>query len=117
MDYSSRTRRSRLQPLARPSVSALMAFIAIMGLGVGLVVRRASTQREAVEAVKQAGGHPGYDWQVGADGISPPPRSPWRQWIGDRVGTDLVDTVVWVYFISHEGTTVSETVMAHIGRL
>jgi hypothetical protein len=69
----------------RLSVRALMLFVLFVGGFLGWVLYRARPQREAVGAIKRAGGTVGYsgdDW----------PR--WRLFIVDVIGRDYFDTVI-----------------------
>ena len=52
-----------LQTLLRLSVRELMVLVLVVGAGLGWMVRSARIQREAVEAIKSAGGTVRYDWE------------------------------------------------------
>ena len=69
----------------RLSVRALMVLVLLVGGCLGRVLYRAQPQKEAVGAIKRAGGTVGYaadDW----------PR--WRQSIVDAIGRDYLDTAI-----------------------
>src|SRR5262249_9079810 len=76
------------------SVRALMAFVLVAGGGVGWVVHRARVQREAVAAIRQAGGRVFYDWeQIPTRGLyrdvlrpNPNGRPGWPKWLVDHLG-------------------------------
>jgi hypothetical protein len=57
-------------PVSRPwrrylrfSVRGLIVLVLVIGAGLGWIVRSARMQREAVAAIKNAGGSVSYDWR------------------------------------------------------
>lgn len=83
--------------LVRFSVRSLMVLILITGGGLGWLIHRAHVQRDAVAAIKRAGGNIAYSWQWsnGAP-VFPIPKPPWPDWVRQRLGSDFVDTVTYV---------------------
>src|SRR5262249_42491537 len=118
----SRPRWRRL-PL-RLSVRALMALIFILGGVYGWIVHRAHIQRDAVAAVRHAGGEVIYDlvYQNGRPmknsmgSVNNPAFSysaPWApKWLVDRVGIDYYANVIQVHF---DGP-ITDADLAHVGR-
>jgi hypothetical protein len=49
--------------LLRFSVRGLIVFVIVIGAGLGWIVHQAHVQRDAVEAIKKAGGTIDYEWQ------------------------------------------------------
>jgi hypothetical protein len=47
----------------RFSVRGLIVFVLVIGAGLGWIVREAHIQREAVAAIKKAGGSVRYSWE------------------------------------------------------
>jgi internalin A len=90
---STGTWRRRL----RISVRGLMALVLLVGGGLGWVTHRAHVQRDAVAAIRRAGGEATYSWQwsncVPASPLSKPP---WSDWVRRTLGPDFIDTVTFV---------------------
>src|ERR1017187_5656777 len=117
--------RKRLQL----SVLGLMVLVLIAGTVLGLVVRKARVQRDAVLAITNtggagsAGGTVYYDWEL-PKGRSPPyiesmdPHSdPWApKWLVDFLGVDYFGHVVYVELFPG-GIHTTDELMAHVGRL
>src|SRR4051812_18842713 len=80
----------------RFSVRGLVIAVLVIGGWLGWIAHRARVQREAVAAIKRAGGHVYYDWERN-DGKPVPNGKPrWPRWLVDRLGIDYfgdVDTV------------------------
>jgi hypothetical protein len=60
----------QLKPISRPwwtylrlSIRRLIVLVLLIGLGLGWMVRSAHTQRDAVTAIRKAGGLVKYDWE------------------------------------------------------
>src|SRR5262245_4332332 len=96
----------------RLSVRALMVVVLITGGVLGWVIHRARVQREAVAAIRQAGGSVSYHDQS-------MPRSSgndwWPRWAADILGIDYFDDVRSVFLESKESDLEAE--LAHVGRL
>ncbi|QDV38837.1 leucine-rich repeat domain-containing protein [Tautonia plasticadhaerens] len=122
----ARPRWRRLVP--RLSVRMLLVLVLVIGGGLGWVVHSARVQREAVEAIRRAGGSVQYDWQVEAERaalkngmggmgggflVLPDAEPPWPRWLVDRLGVDFFGSVVEVDVIGGG----SDALLAHIGRL
>ncbi len=98
---ASRSRRRFL----RFSVRGLIALILLIASGLGWLVSEAHDQRDAVAAIKRAGGVVAYDWEW-RDGDQIPsgkPRAP--NWLVDRIGVDFFGHVTSVEFYSHDTLT------------
>jgi hypothetical protein len=80
----------------RLSVRGLIVLVLIIGATLGWVVRSARVQRQALAAIRRAGGNYGYDWQHIGDEFFPNARGNWREWLVDRVGEDYFAHVKWV---------------------
>ena len=81
----------------RLSIRALLVLILVLACWLGWFVRTARLQREAVAAVKKAGGFVWYDWEWKngdyVQGIQRPPRP---KWLVDRLGVDYFSNVTFV---------------------
>lgn len=99
----------------RYTVRRMMAFVLFLCLTLGWVVNSARIQREAVAAIRRAGGAVQYDWQwkdgVGVNG------KPWGwNWLVDRVGIDYFGHVTGVDFPLRSGIE-AESALIYVGRL
>jgi Leucine-rich repeat (LRR) protein len=93
----------------------LIVVVLVIGVGLGWIVREAHIQRDAVAAIKKAGGVVRYDWEW-RDGNSIPGGEPWApRWLTDRIGVDYFGRVTRVELISVPSAT--NTTLAHVGRL
>jgi hypothetical protein len=105
----------------RISIRALVLFVLIVGSGLGWVVRRARIQRNAVAAIREAGGSYWYDWEY-KEGTSTRywTGEPWApRWLVQLVGPDFFGDVVAVdhYGSPIESRTFSDQDLLQIGRL
>jgi hypothetical protein len=83
----------------RFSVRGLIVLVLVIGVGLGWIVRSAYIQRDAVAAVKKAGGSVSYDREP-SDGDNALAGSPWTpRWLVDFVGVDYFGAVTDVAFI------------------
>jgi hypothetical protein len=88
----SRPRRT----LLRFSVRTLFVLVLLFGAGLGWLVRGARVQREAVAAIRHAGGGVAYDWSW-SDGEPIAAGKPWAPaWLVDLVGVDYFGHVTFV---------------------
>ena len=69
---------SQPDPLLRPwrrflrlSVRGLIVLVLVIGAGLGWIVHQAHVQRDAVAAIKNAGGSVKYDWEWTGGIINP----------------------------------------------
>src|ERR1700744_4722881 len=81
----------------RFSVRGLIAASLVIGGWLGWVVRSARVQRQAVAAIKQAGGRAYYDWERSNGGPIPNGRPRWPRWLVHRLGADYFGDVDTVY--------------------
>ena len=82
----------------RFSLRALIVLVLLIGVGLGWLVRSAHVQRDAVTAIRNAGGVVLYDWEW-TNGKSIPGGKPWApKWLVDLIGVDYFAhvTSVWV---------------------
>jgi internalin A len=99
----------------RFSVRGLIVLVLVIGAWLGWIVRSARIQRDAVAAIKNAGGNVRYDWErnncEGIPGGKPcaPP------WLVDLIGADYFGHVTGVAVSSP--TPVTAATLAHVGRL
>jgi uncharacterized membrane protein len=120
-------RRHRLQI----SIRGLIVLVLVIGgcLGwIAHIVRSAQGQRDAVAAVRKAGGVVLYDWQFDGEKVRVKPGTNtisdevpgWPKWLVDRLGVDAFGSVTQASFHSR-GVSVSsnaiDTAFAHVGRL
>jgi len=92
-----------------------MALVLVLGGGYGWVVHRAQEQRDAVAAIKRAGGDVVYDWQRQFVGLREP--GPWApRWLVDWIGVDYFGNVVeaWLAGPRIQG---AEEALAYVGHL
>jgi internalin A len=101
--------------LLRFSVRALLVIVLVIGVGLGWTVRQAQVQRDAVAAIKSAGGRVYYDWEwrIATKVIGGRPWAP--AWLLDCIGVDFFGHIVRVE--GPASMTQSDAVMAAIGRL
>jgi internalin A len=110
----------QLKPISRPwwtylrfSIRGLIVLVLLMGLGLGWMVRSAHTQRDAVAAIRKAGGLVKYDWEW-SNGYDISGGKPWApQWLLDLIGVDFFGhvTSVWLQPAPTDGA------IAEVGRL
>ena len=93
------TRSWSIRSCFRVSLRGLMALVLVLGGGYGWVVHRAQEQRDAVAAIKAAGGDVVYDWQRKLMDFRREP-GPWApKWLVDRIGVDYFGNVVEVFLV------------------
>src|SRR5579864_8660260 len=91
-------------PIKRPwwsylrlSVTGLMVLVLAVGGWLGWTIRGARIQRDAVAALRVAGGRVLYEWEL-VDGRWKPNGLPrWPGWVVERVGVDVLGSVVHVF--------------------
>ena len=109
-----------VQTTARPrkrfrfTLGVMMALVLAIGGALGWIAYKARVQRQAVAAIRKAGGSVSYDWQY-KDGKRFPNGKPrGAKWLRDAIGPDAFDTVTMVGL---GGANTDDAVMAHVGRL
>ncbi len=96
---SAKSWRHRL----RVSVRALMILVLLLAIGLswtvylGRIVHSAQLQREAVAAIKNAGGFVLYEWDREDGRPITSGRQWYSEWVVDRLGVDYFGDVVEVY--------------------
>jgi hypothetical protein len=112
---SSEAWRRRL----RLSVRGLILLVLAIGAGLGWMVHRAHLQRDAVAAIRRAGGTIGYEWEVQHGYFVPGsqrarPRAP--GWLVDRVGVDYFGSVLFVDLLKR-GSDADLVLVGNLSRL
>ncbi len=74
----------------RLSVRGLMLVVLAVGGCLGWWLHLARVQRQAVAAIRAAGGSITYEWDVPGDPSTPG----WRRWVAEHVDVDLTSNVV-----------------------
>jgi hypothetical protein len=111
------------------SVRGLMILVLVFGSGLGWYGLKVREQREAVAAIRGAGGDVGYDWQVAkSSNLADLDRSTggrpgafggrvvWPRWLVGLLGIDAFGRVDKVWFAKGQGE-ISEPLLAQIGKL
>jgi hypothetical protein len=75
----------------RLSVRGLMLVVLAVGGCLGWWMHLAHVQRQAVAAIRAAGGSISYEWYVPGD----PSKPGWRRWVAEHVDVDLTSNVVY----------------------
>ncbi len=98
----------------RFSVRGMLIVVLVIGAWLGWIARNARIQREAVRAIKQAGGDVLYDfrWKSGQSIQGGKPFGP--KWLVDLLGVDHFCEVTWVSFVR---SPCSDDELKQIGRL
>jgi hypothetical protein len=100
----------------RYSVRGLIISVLIVGGWLGWVVRSAQIQRDAVAAIKQAGGSVRYDWEF-SNGESLSGGKPWApRWLVNLIGVDYFGHIT-AAVAHHMSAETSDAVLAQVGRL
>ena len=83
------------KPISRPwrrflrfSVRGLIVLVLVIGGWLGWIVRSARIQREAVAAIRNAGGEVNYDWEWTSGNRAPSQRTPALRWLVEVLGVD-----------------------------
>ncbi len=99
----------------RFSLRGLIFLVILVEAGFGWIVRQAHIQRDAVAAIRKAGGHVAYSWEWD-HGKAIPGGGPWAaSWIVESIGVDFFGHVTHVEI---GGTSrPADTVLAEVGRL
>lgn len=116
-------RAERRFPRFRISVRALMGVVLVLAITMGFYMRSVSTQRDAVAAIRKAGGSVAYDWRWEGNkgtfmysGKSLAPR-----WLAKLVPADYIATVIAVDLDvparAGGANPIDGETLAHIGRL
>jgi internalin A len=99
----------------RFSVRALFVLVLVFGAELGWIVHEAHVQRDAVAAIKKAGGFVKYDWEW-RDGKNISGAKPWApRLVVDHIGVDYFGHV---FDVNLSGSSrPADTTLAEIGRL
>jgi Leucine Rich Repeat (LRR) protein len=96
----------------RTTTRGLIVLALIIGAGLGWLVRGAQTQRDAVAAIKNAGGSIAYDWQTRNARYTPGAQPLAPGWIVKLIGIDYFCHVTDVGLFSNP-----DAAMEHVGKL
>ncbi len=99
----------------RFSVRGLIVLVLFVGAGLGWLVGQAHIQRDAVAAIRKAGGSVFYNWEV-YHGKPTPGGRPWApSWLVDLIGVDFFGHVTDAYW--YGPLSPADTALAEVGRL
>jgi Leucine Rich repeat len=114
------------KPVSRPwwnyvrfSLRALIVLVLLIGAGLGWLVRSAHVQRDAVAAIRRAGGGVTYDWEWNS-GKCATGGEPWApKWLVGLIGVDYFAhvTSVWLLPVPTDGTIVEVGHLTQLERL
>ena len=82
----------------RFSVRGLIVLVLVIGAGLGWIVREAHIQRDAVAAIKKAGGSVKYDWEWSEWEVDSGRETRAPRWLVDLIGVDYFGHVTAVWF-------------------
>jgi internalin A len=100
----------------RFSVRALIVLVLLIGAGLGWLVHQAHVQRDAVAAIREAGGAVRYDWEW-SNGNSLPGGEPWApRWLVNLIGVDYFGHVT-AAVSHHMSAATSDAIIVQVGRL
>jgi Leucine-rich repeat (LRR) protein len=104
-----------LRRFLRFSVRAMIVLVMAIGAALGWFLRSAHIQRDAVAAIRRAGGSVEYDWEwrEGSSVVGGNDRAP--EWLVNLIGVDYFGHVSRVRFLGL--WTGTDTVTAQVGRL
>jgi hypothetical protein len=101
----------------RFSLRGLIVLVLVFGGWLGWLVRTAHVQRDAVAAIRKAGGSVTYDW-AWKDGQPIPNGRPWApRWLVDWLGADYFGSVICVSDGTSEWSDADLVPIGHLGRL
>jgi internalin A len=114
MPDQAKSVRRACRGFMRVGLRGLIVVVLVIGVWLGWLVRSARIQREAVVAIRQAGGTAKYDWEWSNGNETPEgkPRAP--GWLVDLVGGDYFGHVVDVDLYDNDVTT--DATVEQIGR-
>jgi hypothetical protein len=99
--------------LLRFSVRGLIVLVLVIGAALGWIVHQAHVQRDAVAALRMAGGLVQCDWEW-RDGNRISGGKPWApRWLVDLIGVDYFGHVTTVQFQPPTGT---DSTLVEVGR-
>ena len=92
----------------------MMILVLVVGGVLGWFARRARVQRDAVAAIKRAGGVVFYKWQWANNDLILNASPPGPRWLRAPLGPDFLDEVAFVQLC---GPNVTDAVLPYVGRL
>jgi internalin A len=98
----------------RLSVRGLIVLVLVLGVWLGWLVHSARIQRDAVAAIKSAGGRVSYDWEWNNGKSLPAGKPSAPQWLVDLIGVDYFDHVTYVFLTP---SVADDAAFAQVGRL
>jgi hypothetical protein len=90
----------------RFSVLGLIVFVLVIFVGLGCIVCSAHIQRDAVAAIKKAGGHVVYSWEWDHERDIPGGRRWSPSWVVESIGVDFFGHVTDVELGGDLGTPI-----------
>jgi hypothetical protein len=112
------------EPAPRPwrrflrfSVRGLLVLVMVIGVGLGWLVRNAQIQREAVAAIRRAGGAALYDEEMRGPTQAHSRPAAWVDVIRTRIDRNYFSNVVSVHWWGGEGLSTDDQVVVHISHL
>ena len=100
---------------ARLSLRGMIVLVLVLGGSLGWLARQSKPQRDAVAAIKSAGGMALYDRKYG-NWNNPSSRSAWVEWLVDQVGVDYFENIVHVE-LTKNGSDASLGQVGNLNRL
>jgi hypothetical protein len=92
---------------------ALGVLLVALGGWSAWILTTAKIQHDVVDAIEQAGGSVGYDWELRDGPLVPTPKPWWLKWVVDHLGADSLSNVAWVELKWQGG----DTELAQVGKL
>jgi hypothetical protein len=96
-------------------VRGLIVFVLVIGVGLGWIVRQAHIQRDAVAAIRKAGGSVFYSWEWDHGKAIPGGRPRQPSWVVESIGVEVYGQVTGVELWGSYGP--ADIVLAAAGRL
>ena len=99
----------------RISIRALMALVLIIACALGWIVNRAHVQRDAVAAVRKAGGTAKYEFELALGTGRRPGLAAWQSLIANAIGVDFVSNVTCVAMPVNGSEANCQDLLARLG--
>jgi hypothetical protein len=106
-------KKHRWSNRVRISLGAFLALVLVIGGCLGWLVRSGQIQRDAVAAIRRAGGQVWYEWEYQNGRFYTADHCPWPKWLVDHVGVDFLGNVIRVDFWKRG----PDADLAHVGNL
>ena len=109
--------RKVLSKRLRIKLGTAITFVAGIAICLSWPVRSARVQRNAVLAIKRAGGVVHYAWRRNAESRAPNGSRDWSDAIVGQLGIDFFSNPVQVYFVTNTGSDADLAEIGHLRRL